>query len=248
MYASFAHASGHTHCERLVRDIGRFVAVVKVYWLARVARPSNAIHAQAWAPGLADAEYAFDGEFPWCQHEHQQQPLSVAIVSSCDPDSLRSSASDEDSVASMYAAGSPSTLQSAADTIADTIPGTVPFRGCPFDEWDAWHNGTAVDSMIAPASQTGNIYSKNAAEIGQTPVGDSADASCCSNADGPSRFPPVISAVASQVLLRSKRQKHARLCYVAMGPFQVKAGSHKTLLRAALTSATAGGYAAESPA
>ena len=38
MYASFAHASGHTHCERFVRAIGRFVAVVKVYWLARVAR------------------------------------------------------------------------------------------------------------------------------------------------------------------------------------------------------------------
>ena len=164
--------------------------------------PSNAIHAQAWAPGLADAEYTFDGEFPWCQHEHQQQPLSVAIVSSCDADSLRSSASDEDSVASMYAAGSPSTLQSAADTIADTIPGTVPFRGCPFDEWDAWHNGTAVDSMIAPASQTGNIYSKNVAEIGQIRVGDSADASCSSNADGPSRFPPVIHAVTSQVLLK----------------------------------------------
>ena len=31
-------ASGHTHCERFVRDIGRFVAVDKVYWLARVAR------------------------------------------------------------------------------------------------------------------------------------------------------------------------------------------------------------------
>ena len=42
MYASFAHASGHTHCERFVRDIGRFVAVVKVYWLARVARSAPA--------------------------------------------------------------------------------------------------------------------------------------------------------------------------------------------------------------
>jgi hypothetical protein len=42
VYASFAHASGHTHCERLVRDIGRFVAVVKVYWLARVARSAPA--------------------------------------------------------------------------------------------------------------------------------------------------------------------------------------------------------------
>ena len=42
MYASFAHASGHTHCERFARDIGRFVAVVKVYWLARVARSAAA--------------------------------------------------------------------------------------------------------------------------------------------------------------------------------------------------------------
>ena len=42
VYASFAHASGHTHCERFVRDIGRFVAVVKVYWLARVARSAPA--------------------------------------------------------------------------------------------------------------------------------------------------------------------------------------------------------------
>ena len=42
VYASFAHASGHTHCERLVRDIGRFVAVVKVYWLPRVARSAPA--------------------------------------------------------------------------------------------------------------------------------------------------------------------------------------------------------------
>ena len=42
VYVSFAHASGHTHCERFVRDIGRFVAVVKVYWLARVARSAPA--------------------------------------------------------------------------------------------------------------------------------------------------------------------------------------------------------------
>ena len=42
VYASLAHASGHTHCERFVTDIGRFVAVVKVYWLARVARSAPA--------------------------------------------------------------------------------------------------------------------------------------------------------------------------------------------------------------
>ena len=49
VYASFAHASGHTHCERFVRDIGRFVAVVKVYWLARVARSAPA--APVWGEG-----------------------------------------------------------------------------------------------------------------------------------------------------------------------------------------------------
>ena len=42
VYVSFAHASGHMHCERFARDIGRFVAVVKVYWLARVARSAPA--------------------------------------------------------------------------------------------------------------------------------------------------------------------------------------------------------------